>query len=41
MLEGIAVTLGAEGATALNETSGVTLFEEGLAIGDVTVRATA
>jgi Htaa len=41
VLEGITVTLSAEGAAALNETFGVTLFSEGLAIGDVTVRATA
>ncbi len=41
VLEGITVTLSADGATALNDTFGVTLFEEGLAIGDVTVRATA
>jgi hypothetical protein len=41
VLEGITVSLSADGATALNETFGVTLFEEGLAIGDVTVRATA
>ncbi len=41
VLEGITVALGADGAAALNETFGVTLFEEGLAIGDVTVRATA
>ena len=41
VLEGITVTLGAEGAAALNDTFGVTLFEEGLPIGDVTVRATA
>jgi hypothetical protein len=41
VLEGITVALGADGATALNETCGVTLFEEGLDIGDVTVRATA
>jgi hypothetical protein len=41
VLEGITVALGADGATALNETFGVTLFEEGLDIGDVTVRATA
>jgi hypothetical protein len=41
VLEGITVTLSAEGAAALNDTFGVTLFTEGLAIGDVTVRATA
>jgi hypothetical protein len=41
VLEGITVALGADAATALNETFGVTLFEEGLDIGDVTVRATA
>jgi hypothetical protein len=41
VLEGITVTLSADGAAALNDTFGVTLFEEGLAIGDVTVRATA
>ena len=41
VLEGITVSLSAEGAAALNETFGVTLFTEGLAIGDVTVRATA
>ena len=41
VLEGITVSLSAEGAAALNDTFGVTLFTEGLAIGDVTVRATA
>jgi len=41
VLEGITVTLSADGAGALNDTFGVTLFEEGLAIGEVTVRATA
>ncbi len=41
VLEGITVALSADGAAALNDTFGVTLFEEGLAIGDVTVRATA
>lgn len=41
VLEGITVSLSADGAAALNDTFGVTLFEEGLAIGDVTVRATA
>ena len=41
VLEGITVTLSADGAKALNDTFGVTLFTEGLAIGDVTVRATA
>ncbi len=38
---GIAAALTAEAATALNDTFGVTIFEEGLAIGDVTVTATA
>jgi hypothetical protein len=41
VLEGITLALSADGAGALNDTFGVTLFEEGLAIGDVTVRATA
>jgi len=41
VLEGITVTLSADGAAALNDTFGVTLFTEGLAVGDVTVRATA
>jgi hypothetical protein len=41
VLEGITVALSAEGAAALNDTFGVSLFEEGLPIGDVTVRATA
>jgi Htaa len=41
VLEGITTTLTAEAATALNDTFGVTIFEEGLAIGDVVVRATA
>lgn len=41
VLEDISVTLSAEGAQALNDTFGVELFTEGLAIGDVTVRATA
>jgi hypothetical protein len=41
VLEGITVALSADGAAALNDTFGVTLFTEGLAIGDVTVRATA
>jgi Htaa len=38
---GIEATLTAEAAKALNDTFKVELFEEGLAIGDVTVRATA
>lgn len=41
VLSGITTTLSADGAAALNDAFGVTLFEEGLAIGDVTVRATA
>jgi hypothetical protein len=41
VLEGITVSLGAEGAAALNDTFGVSLFEAGIPIGDVTVRATA
>lgn len=41
VLEGITTTLTAEAATALNDTFGVMLFEEGLSIGDVVVRATA
>jgi hypothetical protein len=41
VLEGITVALGAEGAAALNDTFGVSLFEAGIPIGDVTVRATA
>lgn len=38
---GISATLTADAAKALNDAFGVDLFEEGLAIGDVTVRATA
>jgi Htaa len=38
---GIKATLTPEAATALNDTFKVQLFEQGLAIGDVTVRATA
>ena len=38
---GIEATLTPEAASALNDTFKVKLFEEGLAIGDVTVRATA
>jgi Htaa len=38
---GIKATLTPEAAMALNDTFKVKLFEEGLAIGDVTVRATA
>jgi hypothetical protein len=41
VLEGITTTLTPEAADALNTTFEVELFEEGLAIGDVTVRATA
>ena len=41
VLTGITVSLSAEGAAALNDTFGVSLFTEGLSIGDVTVRATA
>jgi hypothetical protein len=41
VLEGITVALSADGAAALNDTFGVTLFTAGLAIGVVTVRATA
>jgi hypothetical protein len=41
VLEGITVSLSADGAAALNDTFNVDLFEEGLPIGDVTVRATA
>ncbi len=41
VLEGITVALGADGAAALNDTFGVSLFEAGLPIGDVTIRATA
>jgi hypothetical protein len=41
VLEDIALTLSADGAGALNDTFGVTLFTEGLAIGTATVRATA
>jgi hypothetical protein len=41
VLEGITVALSADGASALNTTFGVDIFEEGLAIGDVTIRATA
>jgi hypothetical protein len=39
--DGITAALTADAATALNDAFGVELFEEGLAIGDVTVRATA
>jgi len=38
---GITAALTGEAATALNEAFGVSIFEEGLAIGDVTVRAVA
>jgi hypothetical protein len=38
---GIEAALTGDAATALNEAFGVSIFEEGLAIGDVTVRATA
>jgi Htaa len=38
---GISATLTAEAAQALNDAFGVSIFEEGLAIGDVTVRAVA
>jgi hypothetical protein len=38
---GIDATLAGEAATALNEAFGVEAFTEGLAIGTVTVRATA
>ena len=38
---GIEASLTREAAKALNDTFKVELFEEGLAIGDVTVRATA
>lgn len=41
VLEGIAASLTSEAADALNTTFDVAFFEEGLAIGDVTVRATA
>ena len=41
VLTGITVSLSADGAAALNDTFGVSLFTEGLSIGDVTVRATA
>lgn len=41
VLEGITATLSADAAAALNEAFGVKLFEKGLAIGDVTVTATA
>ncbi len=41
VLEGITTSLTPEAADALNTTFEVELFEEGLAIGDVTVRATA
>lgn len=41
VLENITLTLSADGAGALNDTFGVTLFTEGLAIGTATVRATA
>ncbi len=40
VLTGITTTLSADAADALNEAFGVNLFEEGLAIGDVTVTAT-
>jgi hypothetical protein len=38
---GIEATLTGEAAKALNDAFGVTIFDEGLAIGDVTVRAVA
>jgi len=41
VLEGITTSLTPEAADALNTTFDVELFEEGLTIGDVTVRATA
>lgn len=41
VLEGITVALSADGADALNTTFGVDIFEQGLPMGDVTVRATA
>jgi hypothetical protein len=41
VLENITLTLSADGADALNDTFGVTIFSEGLAIGTATVRATA
>lgn len=41
VLEGITTSLTPDAADALNTTFDVELFEEGLAIGDVTVRATA
>lgn len=37
----LTTTLTAEAAAALNDTFSVTIFEEGLSIGDVVVRATA
>jgi len=40
VLDGITTSLTPEAAEALNTTFGVMLFEEGLSIGDVTVRAT-
>jgi hypothetical protein len=41
VVSGISASLTEEAAMALNEAFGVSLFEEGLAIGDVTVRAVA
>ena len=41
VLEGISTSLSAEAAIAMNDTFGVDLFEEGIPIGTVTVRATA
>lgn len=41
VLTGITTALTADAADALNETFDVTLFEEGIPIGDVTVRATS
>lgn len=41
VLEGITTTLTAEAAGALNDAFATVIFEEGLAIGDVVVRATA
>jgi hypothetical protein len=41
VLEGIGTTLSAEAAVALNDTFEVEIFEEGIPIGTVTVRATA
>ena len=41
LLEGVTTTLVPEAAVILNRTFGVVLFEEGIEVGDVTIRASA